>query len=75
MCRKAVRFEFLNWLKYRLKQAKESIDEATFLLSGKKSPRSIIKVLWQKGSLKEAVSAIRPDMLVLAIEGVIGIKS
>ena len=28
--------------KYRLKQAEESIDEAIFLLSGKKSPRSII---------------------------------
>jgi uncharacterized protein (UPF0332 family) len=27
---------------YRLKQAAESIDEAIFLLSGKKSPRSII---------------------------------
>ena len=28
--------------KYRLKQAEESIDEAIFLLSGKKSPRSIV---------------------------------
>ena len=28
--------------KYRLQQAEESIDEATFLLQGKKSPRSVI---------------------------------
>src|SRR3972149_11342967 len=28
--------------KYRLKQAEESLDEAVFLLSGRKSPRSII---------------------------------
>ena len=28
--------------KYRLKQAEESIDEAVFLLSGDKSPRSVI---------------------------------
>lgn len=27
---------------YRIKQAEESLDEARFLLSGKKSPRSII---------------------------------
>ena len=28
--------------KYRIKQAEESIEEAKFLLSGRKSPRSII---------------------------------
>lgn len=28
--------------KYRMKQAEESLDEAKFLLSGNKSPRSII---------------------------------
>jgi len=28
--------------RYRLEQASESLDEAKFLLSGKKSPRSII---------------------------------
>ena len=32
----------LQLAKYRLKQAEESIEEAIFLLSGKKSPRSII---------------------------------
>jgi len=32
--------------KYRLKQAEESIDEAVFLLSGDKSPRSVINRLY-----------------------------
>ncbi len=31
---------------YRLEQARESLDEATFLLSGGKSPRSIINRLY-----------------------------
>jgi len=32
--------------KYRLKQAEESLDEAVFLLSGRKSPRSIINRIY-----------------------------
>ncbi len=32
--------------KYRLKQADESIDEAIYLFSGKKSPRSIINCIY-----------------------------
>ncbi len=45
------------------------------LLLKKNEEVAVRESLWQKGLLKEAVSAIRPDMLVLAIEGVIGIKS
>ena len=37
-----IREKEIQLARYRLKQAEESIDEAIFLLSGKKSPRSII---------------------------------
>ena len=31
--------------KYRIKQAEESLEEAKFLLSGNKSPRSVINTI------------------------------
>lgn len=46
--------------RHRLKQAEESIDEAIFLLSGKKSPRSTISQVVQ--AIQDSVSDIRDNI-------------
>ena len=55
----AKKYELSN---YRIKQAEESIEEAEFLLSGGKSPRSIINrafELRQRGDYREYVELTR----------------